>query len=72
MTDDDPILVDVEHRGRRVRVPVVLQRIAEPDDAPDGVVASVTVDVRLRGGHELTDRFIEEMGEDMGPAEDEA
>jgi hypothetical protein len=75
VTEEDPLRVEVEHRGRRRRVPLVLSIAVDGtpvavDGQPVGrLIGSVTIEVGLPGGHELTERFVEEMAEDLGPAE---
>lgn len=76
MTEQDPLRVDVIHRGRRRRVPLVFT--VYTSESGDGRGRYVTVEgygsamtvfvyTRLPGCHDLTDRFLEEMAEDLGP-----
>jgi hypothetical protein len=80
VTEEDPMEVEIVHRGRRRLVPVVLHPVVEHGPGElyvDGrhaghVVSGLVVELRLPGGHEPPDRFIEEMAEDLGPALEEA
>lgn len=73
MTERDPLRVEIEHRGRRRRLDIVLRAEGLPltheGRRLGHLVGDVAIHMELPGGHEPTDRFIEEMAEDLGPAE---
>lgn len=78
MTEEDPLRVEVEHRGRRRGVPLVFDVTLDVDGTPlyvhgervGSLVGVARIKGRLPGGHEITERFLEEMAEDLGPEED--